>query len=57
MLRGGVRSVVRLESEASRRRAQAGREHVPKRHWVDRLVRDRDALYRELRATRAREAA
>jgi glycosyltransferase involved in cell wall biosynthesis len=45
------------ESEAARRRAQAGREHVLARHSSDRLVRDVDALYRELRAARAREAA
>jgi glycosyltransferase involved in cell wall biosynthesis len=38
------------ESEAARRRAQAGREHVLSRHSADRLVRDVDALYRELRA-------
>lgn len=42
-------------SEAARRRAQAGREHVLARHSADRLVRDVDALYRELRA--AAEAA
>jgi glycosyltransferase involved in cell wall biosynthesis len=40
------------ESEAARRRAQAGREHVLARHSSDRLVRDVDALYRELRAAR-----
>jgi glycosyltransferase involved in cell wall biosynthesis len=40
------------ESEAARRRAQAGREHVLARHSSDRLVRDVDALYRELRATK-----
>ncbi|MGE5127168.1 MAG: glycosyltransferase, partial [Betaproteobacteria bacterium] len=45
------------ESEAARRRAQAGREHVLARHSSDRLVHDVDALYRELRAARAREAA
>ena len=47
-------------SEAARRRAQVGREHVLRRHSSDRLVRDVDALYRELRAPRAlrpREAA
>jgi glycosyltransferase involved in cell wall biosynthesis len=38
-------------SEAARRRAQAGREYVLKRHSSDRLVRDVDALYRDLRAT------
>jgi glycosyltransferase involved in cell wall biosynthesis len=37
-------------SEAARRRAQAGREHVLARHSAERLVRDVDALYRELRA-------
>jgi len=41
------------ESEAARRRAQAGREHVLARHSADRLVRDVDALYRELRAAKA----
>ena len=40
------------ESLAARRRAEAGREHVLARHSVDRLVRDVDALYRELRAAR-----
>ena len=40
------------ESEAARRRAQAGREHVLTRHSSDRLVRDVDALYRELRAAK-----
>lgn len=40
------------ESEAARQRAQAGREHVLARHSSDRLVRDVDALYRELRAAR-----
>jgi glycosyltransferase involved in cell wall biosynthesis len=40
------------ESEAAHRRAQAGREHVLKRHSLDRLVRDVDALYRELRAAK-----
>jgi len=39
-------------SEAARRRAQAGREHVLSRHSSDRLVRDVDALYRELRAAK-----
>jgi glycosyltransferase involved in cell wall biosynthesis len=40
------------ESEAALRRARAGREHVLARHSSDRLVRDVDALYRELRAAR-----
>jgi len=40
------------ESEAARRRAQAGREHVLARHSSDRLVRDVDALYHELRAAK-----
>jgi glycosyltransferase involved in cell wall biosynthesis len=40
------------QSEAARRRALAGREHVLARHSVDRLVRDVDALYRELRAAK-----
>ncbi len=39
-------------SEAARRRALAGREHVLARHSSDRLVRDVDALYRELRAAK-----
>jgi glycosyltransferase involved in cell wall biosynthesis len=39
-------------SEASRRRAQAGREYVLTRHSSDRLVRDVDALYRDLRAAK-----
>jgi glycosyltransferase involved in cell wall biosynthesis len=39
-------------SEAARRRAQAGRDHVLKRHSSDRLVRDVDALYRDLRAAK-----
>jgi glycosyltransferase involved in cell wall biosynthesis len=39
-------------SEAARDRAQAGREHVLTRHSSDRLVRDVDALYRELRAAK-----
>ena len=38
------------QSEAARRRALAGRAHVLARHSADRLVRDVDALYRELRA-------
>ena len=41
-----------IESEAARRRALAGREHVLARHSADRLVRDVDALYRELRAAK-----
>jgi glycosyltransferase involved in cell wall biosynthesis len=36
-------------SEAARGRALAGREYVLKRHSSDRLVRDVDALYRDLR--------
>jgi glycosyltransferase involved in cell wall biosynthesis len=40
-------------SEAARRRAQAGREHVLARHSSERLFHDMDALYRELRAPRA----
>jgi glycosyltransferase involved in cell wall biosynthesis len=40
------------ESEAARRRAQAGREHVLARHSVARLVRDVDELYRELLAAK-----
>jgi glycosyltransferase involved in cell wall biosynthesis len=39
-------------SEAARRRALAGREHVLACHSSDRLVRDVDALYRELRAAK-----
>jgi glycosyltransferase involved in cell wall biosynthesis len=39
-------------SEASRRRAEAGREYVLARHSSDRLIRDVDALYRELRAAK-----
>ncbi|HSD28222.1 MAG TPA: glycosyltransferase [Vicinamibacteria bacterium] len=39
-------------SEAARRRAQAGREYVMARHSSDRLVRDVDALYRDLRAAK-----
>jgi glycosyltransferase involved in cell wall biosynthesis len=39
-------------SEAARRRAQAGREHVLERHSVARLVRDVDGLYRELLAAK-----
>ena len=40
------------QSEAARRRASAGREHVLARHCADRLVRDVDALYRERRAAK-----
>jgi glycosyltransferase involved in cell wall biosynthesis len=40
------------ESETSRRLAEAGREHVLARHSSDRLIRDVDALYRELRAAK-----
>jgi hypothetical protein len=40
------------QSEAARRRARAGREHVLALHSADRLVRDVDALYRELRAAK-----
>jgi len=40
------------QSEAARARARAGREHVLARHSADRLVRDVDALYRELRAAK-----
>jgi hypothetical protein len=40
------------QSEAARRRALAGREYVLKRHSVARLVRDVDALYRELLAAK-----
>ena len=36
-------------SEAARRRALAGREHVLARHSSERLFHDMDALYRELR--------
>ncbi len=36
-------------SEAARRRAHAGREHVLSQHSSERLFRDVDALYRELR--------
>jgi glycosyltransferase involved in cell wall biosynthesis len=41
-----------VESETSRCRAEAGREHVLKRHSSDRLIRDVDALYRDLRAAK-----
>ena len=40
------------QSEAARRRALAGREHVLKSHTVARLVRDVDELYRELLAAK-----
>lgn len=40
------------ESEAARGRAQAGRDHVLEHHSVERLVRDVDALYRELLAAK-----
>jgi glycosyltransferase involved in cell wall biosynthesis len=40
------------ESEAARRRALAGREYVLRRHSAARLVRDVDALYRELVAAK-----
>jgi glycosyltransferase involved in cell wall biosynthesis len=40
------------KSEAARRRAQAGREYVLERHSAARLVRDVDALYRELLAAK-----
>ena len=40
------------QSEAARRRALAGREHVLERHSAARLVRDMDALYRELLAAK-----
>jgi glycosyltransferase involved in cell wall biosynthesis len=39
-------------SEAARGRARAGREYVLRRHSSDRLVRDVDALYRDLRAAK-----
>jgi glycosyltransferase involved in cell wall biosynthesis len=39
-------------SEAARCRALAGREYVLRRHSADRLVRDVDALYRDLRAAK-----
>ena len=44
-------------SEAAREVARAGREHVLERHSADRLVRDVDALYRELRARKAASPA
>ena len=40
------------QSEAARRRALAGREYVLERHSAARLVRDVDALYRELLAAK-----
>ena len=40
------------KSEAARRRAQAGREHVLERHSAARLIRDVDELYRELLAAK-----
>jgi glycosyltransferase involved in cell wall biosynthesis len=40
-------------SEATRRHARAGREHVMAQHSSERLFRDVDALYRELRAQKA----
>jgi glycosyltransferase involved in cell wall biosynthesis len=40
-------------AEAARRRALAGRDHVLARHSSQRLVRDVDALYRELRTRKA----
>ena len=40
-------------SEAARRRALAGREHVLAQHSSERLFHDMDALYRELRVPRA----
>jgi glycosyltransferase involved in cell wall biosynthesis len=40
-------------SEATRLKARAGREHVRAQHSSERLFRDVDALYRELRAQRA----
>ncbi len=41
------------ESDAARRRALAGREHVMSLHSSQRLIRDVDALYRELRLRKA----
>jgi glycosyltransferase involved in cell wall biosynthesis len=41
------------ESDAARRRAQAGREHVLSQHTSERLIRDVDALYRELAIQKA----
>ncbi len=40
------------QSEAARRRAQAGREHVLERHSAAWLVRDVDELSRELLAAK-----
>ena len=40
------------QSEAARRRALAGREHVFERHSSAWLVRDVDELYRELLAAK-----
>jgi glycosyltransferase involved in cell wall biosynthesis len=40
-------------SEAVRRRARAGREHVMSQHSSERLFRDMHALYRELRLPKA----
>jgi glycosyltransferase involved in cell wall biosynthesis len=40
-------------SEAVRRRALAGREHVMSQHSSERLFRDMDGLYRELRVPKA----
>jgi glycosyltransferase involved in cell wall biosynthesis len=39
---------VLADPAGARARAQAGRAHVLAHHGVDRLVRDLDALYREL---------
>jgi len=41
------------ESDAARRRALAGREHVMSQHSSGRLIRDVDKLYRELRIRNA----
>ena len=41
------------KSDAARRRAQAGRDHVMSLHSSERLLRDVDALYRELRLQKA----
>jgi glycosyltransferase involved in cell wall biosynthesis len=41
------------KSDAARRRALAGREHVMSQHSSQRLIRDVDALYRELRIQKA----
>ncbi len=40
------------QSEAARRRAQVGREHVLRHHSAARLVGDIDSLYRELMAAK-----